>query len=181
MMQGGRVLPFVRPVDAARMAAGPKAILSIGSQSTARTRGTMAKAGFPDPRFDRFYIPSRSPCRNAELLSLILRFQCRRRPVGFASHEHRPGDPGEFVGQRHGLIPNLGNKDPFHGGTLVLPVRRAARRDAPASGKPRNAAGGPMRPTKGRQLLSAGVVALLIRCGGIELRSAPSQRTKSWR
>ncbi|MEE8276453.1 MAG: hypothetical protein V3R75_04790, partial [Alphaproteobacteria bacterium] len=72
-----------------------------------------------------------------------------------------------------GLIPNLGNKDPFHGGALVLPVRRAARRDAPASGKPRNAAGGPMRPTEGRQLLSAGVVALLIRCGGIELRSAP--------
>ncbi len=79
------------------------------------------------------------------------------------------------------VIPNLGNKDPFHGGALVLPVRRAARRDAPASGQPRKAAGGPMRPTEGRQLLSAGVVALLIRCGGIELRSAPSQRTKSWR
>ncbi len=35
-----------------------------------------------------------------------------------------------------------------------------------------------MRPTEGRQLLSAGVGSRRIRCGGIELRSAPSQRTK---
>ncbi len=45
------------------------------------------------------------------------------------------------------IIPNLVDTDPFHGGGLALPVRRAARRDAgpPESqmaGKLRNAAGG---------------------------------------
>jgi hypothetical protein len=60
LMQCGRVLPCVRPVDAARMAAGPNAIRGIGSQSKARARGTWGQSGFPGPRFDRLCITSLS-------------------------------------------------------------------------------------------------------------------------
>ncbi len=67
---------------------------------------------------------------------------------------------------KSGLIPNLVDTDPFHGGGLALPVRRAARRDAgppdsEMAGKPRPkslwAAGGPSRRTEGRHPLPTGV------------------------
>ncbi len=69
------------------------------------------------------------------------------------------------------LIPNLVDTDPFQGGGLALPVRRAARRDAgppdtEMAGKPRpkflRAAGGPIRPTEGSHPLPAGVVCGLL-------------------
>ena len=77
--------------------------------------------------------------------------------------------PGFYDALWTGLIPNLADTDPFHGGGLALPVRRAARRDAgppdtEMAGKPRNAAGGPSRPTEGRHPLPAGVVAGCLRC-----------------
>ena len=58
-------------------------------------------------------------------------------------------------------------------GRIGFPVRRGAQRDAVASGKHRNAAGEPIRPTAGRVLLPRGVVARLYRCGDIAMRSAP--------
>ncbi len=60
LMQHGRVLPCVRPVDAARMAAGPNAIRRNGSQSASRARGTWGQTGFSGPRFDRLCITSLS-------------------------------------------------------------------------------------------------------------------------
>jgi len=42
LMQDGRVLPCVRPVCAAIMAAGPNAIRRIRSQSKPRARGALA-------------------------------------------------------------------------------------------------------------------------------------------
>ena len=47
---------------------------------------------------------------------------------------------------------------------MALPVRRAARRDAGPSDKPRNTAGGPSRLIEGRHPLSTGVVAGCFRC-----------------
>ncbi len=60
LMRAGRVLPCVRPFGVAYMAAGPNAIRGVGSQSEPRARGAVAIAGFPDPRFDRFCITSRT-------------------------------------------------------------------------------------------------------------------------
>ena len=59
----GRVLPCVRPVDAASVAAGPNAIRRTGSQSKARAQGALAKTGFPGPRSNRLCITSHSPRR----------------------------------------------------------------------------------------------------------------------
>jgi len=50
-------------------------------------------------------------------------------------------------------------------GRIGFPVRRGVKRDAFASGKHRNAAGEPIRPTEGRVLLPRGGVARLCRCG----------------
>ncbi len=40
----------------------------IGSHSQARAQGALAKAGSPDPRFDRLCIMSHSPCQTLDLL-----------------------------------------------------------------------------------------------------------------
>ncbi len=103
-MQYSRVQPCVRPVDAARMAAGPNAIRGSGPKSQARARGTLAKAGSPDPRFDRLCITSHSPCQT---LDLLFRFRAlgragRRFAICPASHEQNPGDAGHLIGERHG-------------------------------------------------------------------------------
>ena len=69
----------------------------------------------------------------------------------------------------------------FDGSKPVRPDRRGARHDAIASGKHRNAAGGPIRPTAGRVLSRTGVVDRLFRCPGIALRRTPNQHAKSLR
>ncbi len=51
-------------------------------------------------------------------------FETKRLPV----HKDAAAPDGSDV--RVLLIPNLVDTDPFHGGGLALPVRRAARRDA---------------------------------------------------
>ncbi len=58
------------------------------------------------------------------------------------------------------------------------PGRRGPRHDATASGKGRNAPGGPPRPTAGRFPLSARCVAARLRCANTVARTAPDGRTR---
>ncbi len=58
------------------------------------------------------------------------------------------------------------------------PGRRGPRRDAGASGKGRNAPGGPSRATAGRVPLTARCVAVRLRCAGTAARTAPDERTR---
>ncbi len=55
---------------------------------------------------------------------------------------------------------------------------RPAGHDAPASGKGRNAPGGPSRPTGGRHPLTARCVAIRLRCANTTTRTAPDGRTR---
>jgi len=71
------------------------------------------------------------------------------------------------------------DRDQFDVGKSARSARRSARRDADASGKPRNAAERPICPTAGRVLSRTGVVSRLFRYPRIAMRRAPSQRAKS--
>ena len=57
------------------------------------------------------------------------------------------------------------------------PDRRGSQRDAGASGKRRNAAGGPPRATAGRVCLTARGVAPRLRYASTAARNAPDGRT----
>ena len=58
------------------------------------------------------------------------------------------------------------------------PGRRGPQRDVCASGKGRNAPGGPPRATEGRPPLTARCVALRLRCANTAARTAPDGRTR---
>jgi len=57
----GRVRSRVRPVGAARLAAGPNALRGSGPNRKDALGGALTQAGSPDPRNDRFCITSSCP------------------------------------------------------------------------------------------------------------------------
>ncbi len=93
---------------------------------------------------------------------------CAGQPGVLIRDADSPEHFARYLQRNSGLIPNLVDTGPFHGGGLALPVRRAARRPAGVSGKSRPkslwAAGGPSHPTEGRHPVPAGVVAGCFRC-----------------
>ena len=58
------------------------------------------------------------------------------------------------------------------------PGRRGPQRDAPASGKVRNAHGGPLGLTEGRVPLTARGVAARLWCANTTARTAPDERSR---
>ena len=63
-------------------------------------------------------------------------------------------------------------------GRIGFPVRRGAQRDAVASGKHRNAAGEPIRPTEGRDYFTPWRRCASLPMRGIAMRSAPIHGVK---
>src|SRR6516164_9445228 len=61
LMQYWSVRSCVRPVDAARMAAGPNALRGSDPNRKHAFKDAMTQAGSPDPRNDRFCITSLCP------------------------------------------------------------------------------------------------------------------------
>jgi hypothetical protein len=100
------------------------------------------------------------PLRNTRrfgLISPINRRNLRRFDHGDSTH----GVVAMNASDQSTIRPNVINLM----GRIGFPVRRGVKRDAFASGKRRNAAGAPIRPTEGRVLLPRGGVALLCQCG----------------
>ena len=110
MMQSGRVLSCVRPVDAVLLTAGPNAIRRIGSQSKLRAQSTWGEAGFPDPRFDRLCIMSLSLRQTRKLLMLRSGPKLREPALAFDMFRHagaRPRQYGRFCWPAPALRPWL--------------------------------------------------------------------------
>ena len=67
----GRVRSRVRPVDAARMAAGPNALRGSGPNPSRAFDNAMTLAGSPDPRNDRICITSSCPRQFVEAFCFL--------------------------------------------------------------------------------------------------------------
>src|SRR5262245_10585591 len=99
----GRVRSCVRPVDAARLAAGPNALRGSGPNRKHAFEDAMTQAGSPDPRNDRVCITSLCPRQfllfPVRKLSRLLRL---RIIEPLTAHHHGPGHARYFVSKRNG-------------------------------------------------------------------------------
>src|SRR5271163_2323476 len=98
----GRVRSRVRPVDAARMAAGPNALRGSGPNPSHAFKYALTQAGSPDPRNDRICITSSCPRQFVEALSLcrLCRYWEQSRLLeSFTAYHHGPGHTRDLVGQ----------------------------------------------------------------------------------
>src|SRR5262245_57215461 len=99
----GRVRSCVRPVCAARMAAGPNALRGSGPNRNHAFEDALTLAGSPDPRNDRVCITSSCP---RQFVMTSLPGLCGRQQAWFlealAPHHHGPGHASDLVGKRDG-------------------------------------------------------------------------------
>ena len=104
------VQPCVRPVSAVLMTAGHNALRGSGPSQKHTFEDAMARVGCPDRRIDRHCITCCSPPNRHVTPGSAARSRLRRESggflVAFVPGHHRPGHPGEFVGEREGS--NLG-------------------------------------------------------------------------
>src|SRR5262249_32618867 len=112
----------VRPVDAARMAAGPNALRGSGPNPKHAFEDAMTLAGSPDPRNDRVCITSL--CPRQFLVTSVCRQLRRRQQLrlleSLAAHHHGPGNAGDFVSTRTG---SAFNRPTFHQPSEPGPLR----------------------------------------------------------
>ena len=85
----GRVRSCVRPVDAARLAAGPNALRGSGPNRSHAFEDALTQAGSPDPRNDRVCITSLCPRQFLRFCQLRCRQQLRLLEL-LAAHHHGP-------------------------------------------------------------------------------------------
>ena len=105
----GRVRLRVRPVCAARMAAGPNALRGLGPNPSLAFDDAMTQAGSPNPRNDRICIMSSCPrhlANSSDLPSRCWRLcgcgKQPRFPEPLATNHHGPGHASDFVGECYG-------------------------------------------------------------------------------
>jgi hypothetical protein len=101
LLQIGLVRSRVRPVCAARVAAGPNAVRGSGPNPSHAFKDALTLAGSPDPRNDRICITSFALANLVELVRLCC---CRRQQFRLgellATHHHGPSHSRDLVGER---------------------------------------------------------------------------------
>ena len=99
------VQPCVRPVGAVHMTAGHNALRGSGPGQKPAFDDALAHVGCPDRRIDRLCVTCCSPSQPSHHARCPARSHSRRKGDGFfvalALGHHRPGHPGELVGERN--------------------------------------------------------------------------------
>ena len=105
-LQHWSVQPCVRPLDAVHMTAGHNALRGSGPGQKHAFDNALALVGCPDRRIDRLCITCCSPSQPSHHAGCPARSRSRRKCGGFlvslALGHHRPGHPGDLVGERDG-------------------------------------------------------------------------------